>query len=400
VARIVVLSRNHALPFALNSAGHEVVPVAEETDVRWSQYVAFADVVLLDVDDPEACQLLVNGVAESAVRPIRVLVVATTSAAWQAWRAESSAPGIALLWLPLTMPRLEDALTSLMAGPELQATSDTSVRDPAPAPAPASDDPAESRVAPPSEEGQEGTDQPCDPGHEALPPAVVTPIQHLPVGRERATEVRPASASDARMSDGSSSPVALADVDAAEIRGEAPLDPWPQNAPRPRAVSLVRSLSHAMGELTSVPDVAGVVLAEAMTQVDADAGAILVRDGFSWRVVAGDHLRPLEHRARLGSDHWLVQEVSQGWHGVLLTGGEGDSSQLYGAPLSYRPFLLAMPLPPVGAILMLASDEASFTGQDLQRLQGLSDEAGHLLSDALDVRKLARLLRPFCDDED
>jgi hypothetical protein len=152
--------------------------------------------------------------------------------------------------------------------------------------------------------------------------------------------------------------------------------------------------------LSTVADTAEVVLDEALSVVMADAGAVLVRDGLRWRVAAGRELRALEHRAELEPDHWLVRQVSESWHGLLIAGGEGQLPELYGAPLSARPFLLAAPVSPVGAILMLARDQEEFIDTDLERLQQLTEEAGHLLYEAIDVRRLARLLRPFCDDRD
>jgi hypothetical protein len=121
VTRLVVVSHNPALPFALNSAGHEVVVVDDEADVRWAEYIAFAEIVVLDLGDPAACQLLMDGVARAAVNPVRVLLLASAEPAWQALLAGPAVAGTAILPLPLTMPRLSATLDMLLNGPPLGA---------------------------------------------------------------------------------------------------------------------------------------------------------------------------------------------------------------------------------------------------------------------------------------
>src|SRR5689334_18664354 len=105
MARLVVASRNPALPFALNSAGHEVVVVDDESDVRWTEYVEFAEIVLLDLGDPQACSVLVNDVAGSRMGPIRMLLLAGTSPAWKDVHARPGTAGLEIVPLPLSMPR-------------------------------------------------------------------------------------------------------------------------------------------------------------------------------------------------------------------------------------------------------------------------------------------------------
>ena len=129
MARLVVVSRNAALPFALNSAGHEVVVLDDEADVRWGEFVGFADVVLLDLGDPHVCELLIDSVARSATTPVRVLLLASTAPAWDALK-DNPRTGTGVLPLPLSMPRLSEALKELLHGPPL-----AHITTPAPAPA-------------------------------------------------------------------------------------------------------------------------------------------------------------------------------------------------------------------------------------------------------------------------
>ena len=422
MARLVVVTRNAALPFALNSAGHEVVTVDDDHDVRWGEYLDQSDVVVLDIDDPGICALLIDGVARSASHPIRVLLLASNNPSWVPVLAQHT-DGVTVLPLPLTMPRLMAALEALAHGPPLPKDLHDSLGalPPRAVTEAVLDLPAE------SEQAGAGALTP-DPQEHTVPAAVAQPEPPLeqPVSEatvplptpQPATEHAPAEAGGEPIPHAAPTAVAAMQPSAvgwtagghqvsalSGIPSPAPASDTPSLAPlveplAPRAHSLVRALTAAVDQLDSVGDTAEVVLSEAMTLVPADAGAVLVRDGAAWRVSAGAGLRALEDRRSLSPEHWLVQQVSQSMHGVLLAGGEGRWSELYGAPLSGRAFLLASPLPPIGAILLLGRDEHEFSDPDLETLFSFSDEAGHLLADAMDVRRLARLLEPFCDPLD
>jgi hypothetical protein len=430
VARLVVVSRNPALPFALNSAGHEVVTVDDDHDVRWGEYLDQSDVVVLDIDDPGICALLIDGVAASARHDIRVLLLASSNPGWGPI-VDQHTDGVTVLPLPLTMPRLTMALDVLAQGPPLpkgvrhyplatppsdagvglsisavvedpnrhEAVVESPVREllslgvePFP------------QVPAMSHSSAPPTSAPPEPDTTQLPEAAVSqdvdpqPVARPPVHTEQTAGVTKPSAVGwtPAINPVQSSTATTGPLSFSELPALAPVvEPL-----APRAHSLVRSLTAAIDQLDTVGDTASVVLSEAIALVPADAGAVLVRDGAAWRVSAGHGLRPLEERRSLTPEHWLVRQVSESMHGVLLEGGEGRWSELYGAPLSARAFLLASPLLPIGAILLLARDEHAFGDEDLEALLTFSDEAGHLLSDATDVRRLARLLTPFCDPED
>jgi hypothetical protein len=408
MARLVVVSRNAALPFALNSAGQEVVTVDDDHDVRWGEYVDQSDVVVLDIDDPGICSLLIDGVARSASHAIRVLLLASNNPSWAAALAQRT-DGVTVLPLPLTMPRLMAALDALTQGPPLPRDVQDSLGAPVPTPSatpptpePEADPTAPSPVLPVADALPEPEPEPTVPDQvppvspPSPAPSPATPEHHR-MPQVAVATTRPSAVG---WTSGGQQISALTGIPSpAPASGTASLVPLVEPL-APRAISLVRALTAAVDQLDSVTDTAEVVLSEAMTLVPADAGAVLVRDGAAWRVSAGAGLRALEERRTLTPEHWLVQQVSESLHGVLLSGGEGRWSELYGAPLSARPFLLATPLPPGGAILLLGRDDEEFRDPDLETLFAFSDEAGHLLADATDERRLARHLEPFFDPVD
>jgi hypothetical protein len=164
------------------------------------------------------------------------------------------------------------------------------------------------------------------------------------------------------------------------------------------AASLVRQLTAAVPELYGVRETAEVVVADAVERTAAHAGALLVPDGGRWRVAAGVHLRSLEHRYELDSDSWLVDEIARGYRGVIIENTDVARSPLHGAPLASRRHLLAVPVPTVEGLLLVArDDDPPFTEDDVLNLARVGQEAAPLLSAALDTRTLARALLEFSD---
>jgi hypothetical protein len=71
---------------------------------------------------------------------------------------------------------------------------------------------------------------------------------------------------------------------------------------------------------------------------------------------------------------------------------------LHGAPLASRRHLLAVPVPTVEGLLLVARDEdPAFTEDDVLNLARVGQEAAPLLSAALDTRALARALAELSD---
>jgi hypothetical protein len=164
------------------------------------------------------------------------------------------------------------------------------------------------------------------------------------------------------------------------------------------ATALVRALAASVHELYGVRETAEVVVADAVERTAAGAGALLVPDGGRWRVAAGVHLRPLEHRYELDADSWLVAEIARGYRGATIENTDVARSPLHGAPLASRRHLLAVPVPTVEGLLLVArDDDPAFTEDDLLLLARVGQEAAPLLSAALDTRALARALSEFTD---
>lgn len=166
------------------------------------------------------------------------------------------------------------------------------------------------------------------------------------------------------------------------------------------AAALVRQLAARVDDLYGLRETADVVIADAVERTAACAGALLVPDGGRWRVAAGVHLRPLEHRYELDADSWLVHEIARGHRGAIIEDTDVARSPLHGAPLASHRHLLAVPVPTVEGLLLVArDDDPGFTQDDLLMLARVGQEAAPLLSAALETRALARALSEFRDED-
>jgi hypothetical protein len=179
---------------------------------------------------------------------------------------------------------------------------------------------------------------------------------------------------------------------------EVPMDA--EAAQAEAAATLVRELSAMTHHLFGVRETAEVVVADAVDRTAAVAGALMLPDGGRWRVAAGVGLRSLEHRYELDTDSWLVDEIARGYRGAIIDDTDVARSPLHGAPLASRRHLLAVPVPTVEGLLLVArDDDPAFTEDDLLALAGVGHEAASLLAGALDTRALARALSEFRDDD-
>lgn len=162
----------------------------------------------------------------------------------------------------------------------------------------------------------------------------------------------------------------------------------------------MRSLLERAEHLYGVGETADVVVADAMARSGSGAGALLIPDGDRWRVAAGVHLRPLEHRYELTAGAWLVEHVARGHQGAVISDTDAARAALQGAPLASWRHVLAVPVPQVDGLLLLArQDDPPFDTDDLEALAALADEAAPLLTGALETRALARALKEFRDEE-
>jgi hypothetical protein len=161
-----------------------------------------------------------------------------------------------------------------------------------------------------------------------------------------------------------------------------------------RTGELVRMLHERVGELYGVSDTAQVLADDVIERADADSAAILVPDGPIWRVSGGVGLRPLERRLVLEDSHWLITEIGSAGRAVLIEDTDIIRQQLAGAPLAAWRHLLAVPVPDVRAIAVLARGQEGgpFTDRDLSAVIAPVREASPLLAQAIETRRLARLL--------
>jgi hypothetical protein len=160
---------------------------------------------------------------------------------------------------------------------------------------------------------------------------------------------------------------------------------------------LVRLLRERAGELYSVDDTAQALADDVIERADADAAAVLIPDGSIWRVSAGVGLRPLERRLELADSHWLIIEIGSAGRAVLIEDTDIIRQQLSGAPLAAWRHLMAVPVPDIRGIVVLARGEEGgpFSDHDLSAVIAPVREAAALLAQAVETRRLARLLGPL-----
>jgi hypothetical protein len=161
----------------------------------------------------------------------------------------------------------------------------------------------------------------------------------------------------------------------------------------------VRALLDRRSELFGVSETAQVLADEVIERGEADAAAVLVPDGQRWRVSGGVGLRPLERRLLLDTSHWLISEIAVGGRALIIEDTDIVRPRLAGAPLAAWRHLLAVPVPGIRAAVVLArGQEASrFGDRDLAAVVPVVAEAADLLSAALRMRELARVLAPLRD---
>jgi CheY-like chemotaxis protein len=167
-----------------------------------------------------------------------------------------------------------------------------------------------------------------------------------------------------------------------------------------RTAELVRMLHERAGDLYSVSDTAQVLADDVIERADADAAAILVPDGPIWRVGGGVGLRPLERRLELEESHWLITEIGSAGRAVLIEDTDIIRQQLSGAPLAAWRHLLAVPVPDVRGIVVLArgKEGGPFTDRDLSAVIAPVRESAALLAQAVETRRLARMLSPLREE--
>jgi hypothetical protein len=218
-----------------------------------------------------------------------------------------------------------------------------------------------------SEEDRASLDLRAEPGPTTDPPATGTPP-------DRAAAPAPTSVVDVR----------------------DPVRTDPRSTP-----ALVRALLGRTHEVYGVTEAGELVVTDALTRTGATSAALLLPDGDTWRVAAGEGLRRLEHRFVLTADSWLVTTIASRHKGVIIDRTDVARRPLAGAPLAAHKHLVAAPVRSVAGILLIARDEdPGFGENDLLSLAQLAEASSTVLASALDARQLARLLGDIRDQDD
>jgi hypothetical protein len=343
---------------------------------------------------------------------VPVLVVANASQGWDLTAAHAG-PATSFLPLPISLPGLTGELERLLAGgpvavappaneSELLSAVAASVgltvsdaghlaRDDDPRPSAAANAAAlDTAVVDPAPEPPEAT--------EATERVIEVPPVLPPLPQPPKPPVPPVPPTEPPPPVPAAPPAVAAPPVAPPVPARTALTTL--SAPPLGADVLVDALTEHAGELLGVAECAEVVVAEFAERVGADAAVLLLPDGHEWRVAGGLNLRPLEHRARLDAEHWLVHSVALDGQGLVVDDTDGARDQLHGAPLASWPRLVAVPVPGVGGLFLAARHGAAFQESVLSAAVDVANEAAPLLRDALAVRTLARALAPLADLDD
>ncbi|HEX4818446.1 MAG TPA: hypothetical protein VFV66_37390 [Nonomuraea sp.] len=362
---IAVVTKRAGLTLTMNSNKHrfhEIRPVAGWQDRSWVE-----DVVVLDLDTAEATTAALDAL-NPAVSDSAVVVIATEGDGWD--ELLSAHPDLIFVSLPIMpaalLSAVDRAVRSNKAGSSWESATagPETIQTPPVVEAPMVDTAPVVVEAPPV----------------VTAPAVV-PVQHpAPVQATPAPHPAPArfaSAPPAR-----------------------PAAPTPPPTKRESAMTRVTALIDDTPRLPLVRSVAETLRRHLTAAVGCDASGVLVRDNDIWRVAAGEHLRPLEERLQLASDHWLVAEVIEAHHGLIIKDTDIARTRLGGAPLASWPNLMALPVADVQAFVLLARSAKVFTRKELTLARREVDGFRDQLQDSIDVRTLARRLREFLDPVD
>jgi hypothetical protein len=368
---VLVVSRNANLGVGLVHHGYDVADVRPDRHGDWTHQARAADVVVLELSDAVA--------AESAVLRLRseglgvpVLVVANPTPGWET-TSDHVGGGASVLPLPISLPALITRIEELIAAGPVDVP-----------PPPRNEEELLNAVA--HSVGLSITEG----------GTVVTDPEPGDMARVRAPDLdAPTDAPPA------GEPVAAAP---APPPG-APMPPPPPAAkpgePRPPASdAYVTALLDWAHDLTGLAECAEVVVAELADRVRAEAAVLLLPDGREWRVAGGTGLRPLEERAALAEDHWLVKNVVLAGDGLLTDDTDAVRDEMIGAPLASWQRVLAVPIPDVRGLFVAARSGDGFDESSLAAAVAVGAEAAPLLRDALAVRALARALAPYAELEE
>lgn len=421
MSRVLVLSRNAAIAMGLATADIDVIDCRPDASGTWMCDAADVDVIVVQPDASFDAADAVRKLRELSIGA-RAVVIQPASADWPS-SEDSQRYAVERLALPLSLPLLLHEVRRLAALPAVATSA--------------------------AESGVSGSTKRDDEAETPDSEEMVEAAREEPTGQELLSEApRWSDDDDSGLSEGQA---AVSTSEAAQGRHDAvdaPLDPltaplealvddapalWPSWRPAPPAppqavvpldevngdagqrplagespgsaqhqsseiVELVSATLARRTDLSSLAEVADIVLTECTERTQAEAGALLCRDGDSWRVAAGIGLRPLEHRYQLDQGHWLVRTLHVEHKAVVVEGTDIARERLHGAPLASWEQVAAVPLGRVEAFVILARREEPFRDTAVELIVRVGAEAESLMEEALRIRELARVLAPFRDD--
>jgi hypothetical protein len=340
---VLVVTRNPSLALALGGTGLDVIELRPSGLDAWLTLDdrPVPDAVVVAQPTPEEALTTLYSVRDHGVGAA-ALLLAAGGEAWAALdpRSPGGTPASRLLVLPVSGPELIQAVHEVIASPDSYVGAHVATPPP---PEPAS---LPMPVPPPLEE--------------LVVPGPRVPSAHV-------IDLRAGEADQARLSD---------------VRGT------------------VRHLLESVEEVYGVPESAAVVIAEARVRVRCDAAALLLADGERWRLAASEGMTDEEAGEIPVPSSWLTSTIGPARRGLVVDTSELARERVQGMPLAGRRHLVVAPVPPARAVLVLArDDEVDFSDADVTTLVGLGEEAGPLLTAAVDARDLARALAPLRDIE-
>jgi len=162
----------------------------------------------------------------------------------------------------------------------------------------------------------------------------------------------------------------------------------------------VRLLLRRSDQTYGVHETAWAMLCDIGERVRHDAACLMLHDDLdhAWHVVAEHGLAQVERHMLLDRESWWIGSVVHERQAAIMTNDHGMSMASSPAPLARRTQLLACAIPGSDALVLLArDDDEPFSDADLDIVATTTDEANRLLSDAIDVRRLARVLAPLSE---
>ena len=422
MTKVLVLSRNAAIAMGLATAEIDVIDCRPDSSDTWMDDAADVDVIVVQPDATFNAAEAVHKLRAQSTGA-RAVVIQPAGADWPS-SEESERYAVERLSLPLSLPLLLQEVHRLAALPSV-TLSPRLVPEPAGAPPDAPIEATEADVdevvedesadeAVEEESARDGGDvdedtlnepvlvvadqEPTQAEAEASNGQVfdplTAPLETLVVGEpsrwllgQWSPPNTPASLSPAASADATNdvaSPRSAPSAPQLDLDGDIG--------------TLVSALLAKRADLSSLAEVAEIVLSECTPGTGAEAGALLCRDGEVWRVAAGIGLRPLEHRYQLEPAHWLVRTLQLDRKAIVVEDTDIARERLHGAPLASWEQIAAVPLGQSEAFVVVARHGEPFDDTSVELIVRVGAEADSLLHEALQLRELARALAPLTDD--